>query len=266
MLAGWLLAGAGLPIPDGPMSVATGTALRLVRAGAEWRLTGQDRHVAWARDAAAIVALATMAGQTYVVLLARGVGRIEQRVNIADEPRDTLQVDVTLDEGQVAPAASGVGFAQLRAAGAVTRALMLAGALERVSEMTVLYAQDRKQFGKPIGRFQAVQQNLAVLAAETAAAIAASDLAAEGFADGMRLPAIAVGKARTSEAAGLGAAIAHQVHGAIGFTNEHSLHFLTKRLWAWRDEYGTEAEWSLLLGRHVATAGADRLWAEITSV
>jgi acyl-CoA dehydrogenase len=56
------------------------------------------------------------------------------------------------------------------------------------------------------------------------------------------------------------------VHGAIGFTYEHRLHFFTKRLWAWRDEYGGEAEWSELLGRHMAAAGADRLWAEITAI
>jgi acyl-CoA dehydrogenase len=55
------------------------------------------------------------------------------------------------------------------------------------------------------------------------------------------------------------------VHGAIGFTYEHSLHFFTKRLWSWRDEFGNEAEWNLLVGRHMARAGADRLWAEITA-
>ena len=106
----------------------------------------------------------------------------------------------------------------------------------------------------------------AVLAGEAAAATAASDLAADGFADGVKLPAIAAGKSRAGEAAGVGAALAHQVHGAMGFTYEHRLHFLTKRLWSWRDEYGTEAEWSLLLGRHAALAGADRLWAEITTL
>jgi alkylation response protein AidB-like acyl-CoA dehydrogenase len=132
--------------------------------------------------------------------------------------------------------------------------------------MTVQYAQDRVQFGRPIARFQAIQHNLAVLASQAAAAGAAADVAAEAVADGVRIPAIAAAKTRAGEAAGIGAAIAHQVHGAIGFTYEHRLHFFTKRLWAWRDEYGSEAEWSSRLGQHMAVAGADRLWAEITAI
>jgi acyl-CoA dehydrogenase len=60
------------------------------------------------------------------------------------------------------------------------------------------------------------------------------------------------------------AEIAHQMHGAIGFTHEHSLHRLTRRLWAWRDEFGTESWWSLEPGREVA-AEADALWPRMLS-
>jgi alkylation response protein AidB-like acyl-CoA dehydrogenase len=141
----------------------------------------------------------------------------------------------------------------------------MAGALAHITAISVQYAQDRVQFGRPIGKFQAVQQNLAVLAGQTAAASAAADLGAEAVANGIRMLPIAAAKSRTGEAAGQGAAIAHQVHGAIGFTYEHSLHFFTKRLWSWRDEFGNEAEWNLYVGRHMAKAGADRLWAEITA-
>ena len=81
----------------------------------------------------------------------------------------------------------------------------------------------------------------------------------------MRVLPFAVAMIRPGEAAGLCAGLAHQVHGAIGFTYEHGLHYLTKRLMSWRNEFGNEAEWGLLLGRHLAAAGADRLWAEITS-
>ena len=88
------------------------------------------------------------------------------------------------------------------------------------------YAGERVQFGRPIGRFQAVQQQLALAAAEVAAASAAAEAAARAAdADGVlaaELP-IAMAKARTSEAAGAVARIAHQVHGAIGFTREHDL-------------------------------------------
>ena len=131
--------------------------------------------------------------------------------------------------------------------------------------MTTQYALDRTQFGRPIGKFQAVQQNLAVLAGQTAAAGAAADMAAEAVGDSIRLLPIAAAKSRCGEAAGIGAAIAHQVHGAIGFTREHSLHFLTKRLWSWRDEFGNETAWNRLIGRHMAKAGPARYWAEITA-
>jgi alkylation response protein AidB-like acyl-CoA dehydrogenase len=82
----------------------------------------------------------------------------------------------------------------------------------------------------------------------------------------VRIPAIAAAKARAAEAAGIGAGLTHQIHGAIGFTYEHSLHYFTKRLHAWRDEYGGESEWNERLGRHLAAAGADALWPTLTAI
>jgi alkylation response protein AidB-like acyl-CoA dehydrogenase len=100
---------------------------------------------------------------------------------------------------------------------------------------------------------------LAALAEQTAAASVAVESApiAVGAERSSAAPAIAAAKIRASEAAGKVAEIAHQVHGAIGFTHEHSLHRLTRRLWSWRDEFGTEAHWSRELGRAVIAAGAD---------
>jgi acyl-CoA dehydrogenase len=266
LLASWLLAGAGLTIPDGPLTIApvvSGETLSLHRNGDEWRLTGTATRIPWGRDASAAAILAPHDGVPHVALLPAAAWQTEPGENLAREPRDTLTFDATPEA--VAPAASGVGPAQLRAVGAAMRSLQMAGALARITAVSVQYAQDRVQFGRPIGKFQAVQQNLAVLAGQTAAASAAADLAAEAVAEGIRMLPIAAAKSRTGEAAGQGAAIAHQVHGAIGFTYEHTLHFFTKRLWSWRDEFGNEAEWNLYVGRHMAKAGADRLWAEITA-
>jgi acyl-CoA dehydrogenase len=50
------------------------------------------------------------------------------------------------------------------------------------------------------------------------------------------------------------------VHGAMGFTYEHTLHHATRRLWSWREEFGNETAWATRLGRIVATQGAERLW------
>lgn len=103
------------------------------------------------------------------------------------------------------------------------------------------------------------------MAGQTAAATAAADLGAEAFADNLRLLVIAAAKSRAGEAAGIACAHAHQIHGAIGLTYEHSLHFFTKRLWSWRDKFGHETEWNRLLGRHMMRAGADHLWAELSA-
>ena len=75
---------------------------------------------------------------------------------------------------------------------------------------------------------------------------------------------VAIAKVRVGEAAGAGAAIAHQVHGAMGFTYEHSLHHATRRLWAWREEFGNEAVWADAARPDGRRPGADQLWPFIT--
>ena len=132
----------------------------------------------------------------------------------------------------------------------------MAGALQAILDLAGAYAKERIAFGRPIGKFQAVQHNLARLAGEVAAANAASGSAADAIAhadafDDAVFLEVAAAKVRAGEAAGQGAAIAHQVFGAIGFTREHILHRFTRRLWAWRDEFGSKAR-----GRNGSAAGS----------
>ena len=270
MLASWLLAGAGLEIPDGPLTagpVRDGESVVLTAVDGGWRVSGTLTRIAWARNVDHLVILA----DSRVALVGKESWSIEPGENVAREPRDTVHFDgmaITVGETKATPS-------DLIGVGAAMRTQQIAGALTRLTEMTTQYAMDRVQFGRPIGKFQAVQQNLAVMAGQTAAAVAAADLAAEAVAEhlgadgqagteGLKILPIAAGKARAGEAAGIAAAIAHQVHGAIGFTFEHNLHFLTRRLWSWRDEFGKDSAWNRLLGRHMAQAGADSLWAQIT--
>ena len=254
MLAGWLLARMGLPVPEGPMTVALGGEI-----DSSGFLSGQAVRVPWAWAETTIV---VVDGSGRVAVAPREICAVEMGQNVAGEPRNTVRFGGRV----VASGASGLDATEMRGLGAAMRAQQIAGALERVTEMTVQYALDRTQFGRPIGKFQAVQQNLAILAGQTAAAIAAADMAGEAVSgDRIRLAPIAAGKARAGEAAGIGAAIAHQVHGAIGFTQEHGLHHQTKRLWSWRDEFGNETVWNRWLGRHMAAAGADQYWAWLTA-
>jgi acyl-CoA dehydrogenase len=172
------------------------------------------------------------------------------------------------DTSEIAIAPTGAAeLVGLRAA--LYRALLLAGAAGAALTQAVHYAPQRVQFGRPIAKFQAIQQELALAAGEVAASRAAADTAVRivtetGFASQEAEFAVAVAKARTSEAAGVVARIAHQVLGAIGFTLEHDLRLFTTRLWAWRDEDGDEAHWNAVIARRVLVGGSDELWPVLT--
>jgi acyl-CoA dehydrogenase len=141
----------------------------------------------------------------------------------------------------------------------------MAGALAGMLQQSVRYVTERRQFGRPIGAFQAIQHALAVLAGHAAAAGIASEHAFRAADRGEPELEVAAAKIRVGEAAGIAAGIAHQVHGAIGFTYEHSLHFWTRRLWSWRAEFGSESRWAAELGRAVVGRGADALWLDLTA-
>jgi acyl-CoA dehydrogenase len=161
----------------------------------------------------------------------------------------------------------GIDGALVLGLGALLRAAQMAGAMEAALAISTQYANERVQFGRPIGKFQAIQQQMAVLAEHTAASLVAVENAARAVAEGRPSAAFAcaAAKIRAGEAAGKVAEIAHQVHGAIGFTQEYRLHRVTRRLWSWRDEFGNEAYWARELGRRIATAGGDGLWPLITA-
>ena len=148
------------------------------------------------------------------------------------------------------------GAAAWREAGAAITAAQLAGAMARVLHLTVAYANERVQFGKSIGKFQAIQHQLAVMAEHVAAAHMAAEIGCAGdgpLPDGLRA---ALAKARTSEAAALAATTAHAVHGAIGITAELDLQLYTRRLHEGRADYGAETHWNRVLGRALLASDA----------
>jgi acyl-CoA dehydrogenase len=164
-----------------------------------------------------------------------------------------------------APAGDRIGTAVIAVHGALIRAAQMAGAVESLLEQSVRYVTERKQFGRPIGSFQAIQHNLAIVAGHVAAAGIAAEHAFRAADRGDPAFEVAAAKVRAGEAAGVCAGLAHQAHGAIGFTYEHSLHFSTRRLWSWRAEFGSESRWAVRLGQRVAARGADQLWSDLTT-
>jgi len=272
LLGGWLLAEAGLPVPAGPLVAVAAPAgetggFRVTRASGGWLVRGRVPRVGWGQVAERVVVLATADGTETAVALGPGDFTVEPGRNVAGEPRDGLNIDTVLDETAVVPVAGGTGMAlSLRAA--LARVLLIAGALGRVLDLTTRYAGEREQFGRTLSHFQAIQQQIAELAAETAGVRAAADAALhrcaeEGFTGQEARFAIAAAKVQAARGATLAARIAHQVHGAIGFTQEHALHRSTTRLWAWRDEAGSPADWAGELARNLL-AGSVPVWHVIT--
>ena len=260
LLAGWLLAGAGLVAPSGPLTAVAGRPEdRLELAGD--RLTGVAHRVPWARAAVCAVALVASRDGWLVASAPASSLVIEPHVNLAGEPRDTVTFDGPVD---VAAAASGVDADALRCRGALTRVMLMAGALERMSGLTIGYTHERVQFGRPVARFQAVQKHLVDGAQDAVLVGMAADAAARAAERGEAQFEIAAAKLLANQAAFTATRAAHQAHGAMGMTREYPLHHLSRRLWAWRSEHGDERFWSARLGAAVARAGADQLYPAIT--
>ncbi|MFC4048082.1 acyl-CoA dehydrogenase family protein [Actinomadura syzygii] len=261
LLAGWLIAGCGGAVPSGPMTAAVaGPGLRTRPVGGGLSVQGRIARVPWARHAHQIALL----DGARVIVLERADVRPAHGTNLAGEPRDDLDVDAVVPASRV-HAASAVTADAFHARAALGRAALMTGAARRALALAVAYAGEREQFGRPIARFQAVQQHLAAMAGEVLLAKTAVEAAALAYDTGGDTElAVAAAKVVAGEAVGVVASLAHQVHGAIGFTEEHALRHSTTRMWAWRDESGNEDAWSAALGRRVAAAGAGGLWPLLT--
>jgi acyl-CoA dehydrogenase len=248
-----LLSEAGLAV-DGSLSLAFGTE-GIVQGG---KFSGTLKQAAEGTNVARLAALIDGSDGAQVIAVATAdAARIERRVNAADEARDDLVFE---DAPAVAAPLPGWNEDRLYRVLALARASQMAGAIAAALSLSVAHTRRREQFGRPLAAFQAIQQQLAVLAEEAAAARAATAAAARAADRGDASFEIACAKLRANQAAGLAASIAHQVHGAIGFTREYALQAFTRRLWAWRSEYGNERKWADEIGARAAKAGPDGFW------
>jgi hypothetical protein len=253
MLARWLVAGAGLELTADPVAIAPTERHDRVEIDAAGRVSASLYAVPWAGSCKRLVAVSN------------------DRIALAELPETAggtslageLQGGIVLERSpaRVAALPAGIDRELVYRLGALGRAAQMVGAMEAALALATDYAGTRIQFGRTLAKLQVIQHQLAIMGEEVAAAAVAVESAAEEVARGGDvLLAVAAAKIRAGEAAGKAAEIAHQVHGAIGFTHEHRLHQFTRRLWSWRDEFGTESEWSLELGRRMGRAGADALW------
>jgi len=267
MVGHWLVDHAGVQGATWPTIASSvhSEQIRVGRARDGWRVDGTLPRVPWGEACTHVALIAGSGTAAQLILLDRDAAGVSVTAgrNLAGEPRDTLVLEGVVP---MAVIASPFDSRELLSLAAVLRSALMAGAIERCLALTVEYANLRVQFGRAIGKFQAVQQSIALLATQAAAARAAAEAGSEAIDDwlaGTGEPltqsiAAASAKIRTGEAAGQACAIAHQVFGAIGFTEEHELHKFTKRLWSWRDECGNEAFWSRELGERILAGDSGR--------
>nr|WP_208408161.1 acyl-CoA dehydrogenase family protein [Variibacter gotjawalensis] len=269
LLAGWLLSRAKIASPQGAMSVIPCRPNDTITVNADGTLSGRAQTVPFARETKHLAVLATGKGGVSIALVETDKCQLTEARSLARDPADNIVLDRVMPK-EIAHPAGEFDQTALMLMGAAVRAQQTAGALQRILDISVRYANERIAFEKPLAKFQAIQHNLARLAGEVAAAMTAASSAADAisnadaFDEEIYLEA-ASAKIRTSEAAQESAAIAHQVHGAIGFTDEHILHRFTLRMLGWRDDFGSESYWAVELGRRVAARGADAFWPLLAS-
>jgi len=249
ILANRLLEDAGIAHPGGLVGIADKgggipTAMEATTAGI----------VPWGGNCAYVLSLWQDAPNTLALFAVEDV-TLEPGSNLAREPRNLLLL------GNAQPVAQGYlenAAAKIRCYGARIRAAQAAGAAQSAMEQTIQYAGDRVQFGNPLAKFQAVQQQIASAVSELAALNAASEYAFSATESTLSWSA-AIAKITASEAGSVVSTVAHAVHGAIGYTVEHRLHYATQRLRSWNSEFGNHRWWCERLGRRICRDGVDPL-------
>lgn len=270
ILGNWLLAQAGAPAAEGPLTiapVAAGEPIFLSRGQRGWTLRGKAAYIPWAVAAKNLIAVANLDdGQQAVVSIPTRDCEIRVALNVAGEPRDEVFFNsASILSQNVSTLSDGRNLGEaLFHVGALARCHQIAGAMDWVFERCRAYAGERAQFGGPIGRFQAVQHMIATMAGQVSAASMAVDSATAVLGGAAADDAIGHAKSRVAEAAGEVAALAHQVHGAMGYSYEYPLHFRTRRMWAWREEFGSARFWQIRAGRRIASRGGEALWRDLT--
>lgn len=232
-----LLAQAGIAAPEGLLT-----------------LVAANDRAPFGRHADAVVSVR----DGTLSLHAKHAFTVEEGTSLAGEPSDLIAF--TGAAIATAPCA-----ADLDGLGAFARVAQASGAMEAAFSLAIEHVNTRVQFGKPLAKFQAVQQALAEFSEEAAAVDASAAACAAALDAGEAGFEIAAAKYRLGLAVDRATPIAHRVHGAIGFTMEYALNRFTRRLMHWRSEFGSDAVWAEALGRKVAMLGGHGLWREMAA-
>ena len=255
LLACWLLDVNGMPYDDAVRTVAVLDDGR-TSAAVPWARTAQRIVVVWRVDGGYRLADASLEAVS-----------VSERCSPIGEPRDSVNVDVSLLDG--VPVADRLVDQLVRKA-AMIRAIQVCAALDRIVELSIEHASTRVQFGRPLSKFQTMQNLISDSAAEAALARSATEAAltaavADSWATDRLDFMIAVARSCAGHAASVVVRNGHQIHGAIGTTREHRLHEFTRAALAWRSDYGSVDHWDSVVTDAALAAGGSGLWSIITA-
>jgi len=259
MIARWVLAQAGRRRPDGPLTLAIDGW-----CAADGRLTGTVRRTAARAAGLTLVIHDAADGALFRMVPVEAMAPVEAG-NLAGEPLYALTGRIEEIVRDAAPFSSG-DARRARDLLSLGRAALIVGALEHSMQLSLEYAAERVQFGRPIAKFQAVQQLLAILAGAVAAASAITFAAARAFDTPSGSALVDAARIRLGDSIDSATAIAHQVHGAIGITHEYPLHRFTRRLWAWRDEAARTPVVRERFAAQFADCGPEEFWPFIVDL
>ncbi|BDB62823.1 MULTISPECIES: acyl-CoA dehydrogenase family protein [Rhodococcus] len=253
LLAGPLRRAAGLD--DSSSDTATVAVLRA---------DGLARRVPWAGVTGSVVCVRRVDAGYELADVPTDRLTVEAVEGISEVPLGSVQVDGDVTWSPVDTRA--VEGYVLR--GALIRAIQCVGAMEGMLASAVAHTTDRAQFGRPLARFQSVQNLVVDTAAESVLAGAAVDTAladavTDDLAGDFSAFRVAVARSVVSQALAVAVRNTHQVHGAIGTTHEHTLHRLTLPALQWRSEFGSAAFWERQLSCAAVDAGMDGTWPMI---
>lgn len=260
MLGQWLLSTAGLPLAEGLIAlvfVGEASQSNLPHGGegaSEW-INAELHDVPWSQSVDHVLVIARVGQGARLIVTRAADWSAASMPDAAGEPRDTITARALTFTEVVLP-----HYDDLLHRAAILRGAQILGAIEWAFRRSVEYAGERRQFGREISKFQAIQQMLAELADHVLASTGITEAAAESLNPSL----VAAARSRLADAADATIAVTHQVHGAMGFSLEYGLNSRTRRLMAWRDDFGSVLYWRRALASNFAGLTRDAFWPAIS--
>lgn len=257
LAAGWALAQCGIQVPHAMLAPAfcLNAEVQLKQSDGQSTLSGFVHDVSGIQAAEFIV----IPVGSYLCLVSKNQVTVTPKVNVANDDRGTVHFDSSPVQ-VFAELPTHLSHLDIFAHLAFARAIQLSGALIAVRDLSIGFAKTREQFGKPIAALQVIAHYLAELA-ELA-------LVGEGaIATALEQPTtvnFAIAKSVTGRAAREAARIAHQIHGAMGMSQEYALGWYTTHMWAWIEEAGRPEFWNAYIGQAFLEQSERNLWVSIT--